>query len=260
MTLDLWSQQSTKMAVDEFYDQIENRLMTSAPSRVRLIQLYMSKQVTFDNAVPAEWKATAKGYYVKALRSAQAILVKKHSVLRTSPRKDAAIPSRKSSNSTQLFCSPNSNNNSPSTVPNDAVAAEIAVWELMSQETIEKYRHPESMLLDEFTMAYEHRRKCPCHYLVFRQCASHRGTEAKCEQVFSGSKNLSDWNMNPDFLKHVVKMKENKVLYKPTSQEVWKLYQSKYRTKRDYETFHSDSEPEEESSSESSGDDLSDLN
>ena len=222
------------MAVDEFYDQIENRLMTRAPSRVRRIQLCMSKQVIFDNAVPTEWKATAKGYYVKALRSAQAILVKKHSVLRTSPRKGAAILSRKGSNSssTQLFRSPNSSNDSPSTVPNDVVATEIAVWELMSQETIEKYRHPESMLMDEFTMAYEHRRKCPCNYFVFRQCASHRGTEAKCEQVFSGSKNLSDWNMNPDFLKHVVKMKENKALYKPTSQEVWKLYQSKYRSSR----------------------------
>ena len=62
------SYSGTKQFQDVAYDQVEDRWATKMPSKTRMIQLYMSKQVPIGDVMPEEWVPTAKVFYVRALR------------------------------------------------------------------------------------------------------------------------------------------------------------------------------------------------
>jgi hypothetical protein len=63
-------------------------------------------------------------------------------------------------------------------------------------------------------MMWELRESFPMHFIVFKQTACHLSHEANVEQVFSRAGNLSDPNMDPEYLAHLVMVGVNKKSYK----------------------------------------------
>ena len=235
--------EAARVAVDVMWDEIEDRLMTRAPSKSRMVQLYMSKQMDVTDAIPSEWANTAKAYYMAALRSAESTKQRKQraNTTRTSPRKHPGSQTQRSKGvrHVSLFQVQSGSPAGSLGAALGTVAEEVKLWAATPQATVEAYRDPETELVNEFQLAYDMREKCPLHYFVFKQCGSHRGTEAKCEQIFSIAKHFTDPNMHPGFLRHLVKLSANKAKYKPSWQQVWKLYQSKFRHETNYELDHS---------------------
>jgi hypothetical protein len=78
-------------------------------------------------------------------------------------------------------------------------------------------------------MMWELRERFPLHFIVFKQTACHLLHEANVEQVFSLAGNLSDPNMDPEYLVHLVMVWVNKKSYKPSTANVKDKY---------YELFH----------------------
>jgi len=113
---------------------------------------------------------------------------------------------------------------------------------------VEKHRDPSTGLVDECALLFACRHQFPLHYFVFRQCASHLGHETNVEQLFSGAKHLSDPNMLPSFLKNLTKISANKSKYKPSVEQIWHMYQSKYSGLRNYENNDSDSSSDSDTS------------
>ncbi len=57
----------------------------------------------------------------------------------------------------------------------------------------------------------------PLHFIVFKQTVCHLPLEANVEQVFSRAGNLSDPNMDPEYLAHLVMVGIKKKSYKPVT-------------------------------------------
>ena len=74
--------------------------------------------------------------------------------------------------------------------------------------------------LNEFAMMWELRELFLIHFIVFKQTACHLSYEANVEQVFSRAGNLSDSNMDPEYLAHLAMVKINKKSYGESS-TVW---------------------------------------
>ena len=55
-------------------------------------------------------------------------------------------------------------------------------------------------LLNEFAMMWELRERFPLHFIVFKQTVCQLSHEANVEQVFSRAGNLSEPNMDPEYL------------------------------------------------------------
>ena len=53
-------------------------------------------------------------------------------------------------------------------------------------------------------MMWELYERFPLHFIVFKQTLCHLSHVAKVEQVFSRAGNLSDPNMDPEYLAHLV--------------------------------------------------------
>jgi hypothetical protein len=83
---------------------------------------------------------------------------------------------------------------------------------------------PSLAVLNEFAMMYSIRDSFPLHYTIFKQYASHLPHEANVEQLFSRSGNLSDPNIDPDFLATLTSISANKKVYKPTVSEIKDMY------------------------------------
>lgn len=86
-------------------------------------------------------------------------------------------------------------------------------------------------LLNEFKMMWALRERFPLHLIVFKQIACHLAHEANVEQVFSRAGNLSDPNIDPEFLVHLVMTAVNKKAFKPTLQAIKDKYYELYRGK-----------------------------
>jgi hypothetical protein len=86
-------------------------------------------------------------------------------------------------------------------------------------------------VLNEFAMMWAIRDLFPLHYTVFKQYASHLPHEANVEQLFSRSGNLSDPNMDPEFLAALTSIGVNKKVYKPTVSEIKDMFFKLYRGK-----------------------------
>ena len=79
----------TQQFQDVVYDQIEDRWAKRMPSKTRMIQIYMSKQVPIEDIMPQEWVPTARAFYLRALRKAHKLQVKK-GLAKSSPK--AGVP------------------------------------------------------------------------------------------------------------------------------------------------------------------------
>lgn len=259
--------EATQTAQAVAWDQLEDRFFTNAPSRSRLIQLYMSKNMPISEAVPKEFVSTANGYYLVALRAAARHLNKLSAS--ENPEKKMSLSAsttnckgkRKRHGMEQsavvMLISPpvaaNSSISANDDAP-DAVMAEVNAWDNLPMQLVEEHRDPSTGLVDEFALLFARRHQFPLHYFVFRQCASHLGHEANVEQLFSGAKHLSDPNMLPSFLRNLTKISANKSKYKPSEEQIWSMYQSKYSGLRNYENNDDNSDSSFGSSTSDSSD------
>ena len=66
------------------------------------------------------------------------------------------------------------------------------------------------------------RKSFPLHFIVFKQTACHLAHEANVEQIFSRAGNLSDPNMDPEFLAHIVMVAVNKKAFCPTMGQMFR--------------------------------------
>ena len=89
----------------------------------------------------------------------------------------------------------------------------------------------EDGLLNEFEMMWALHERFPLHFIVFKQTACHLAHEANVEQVFSRAGNLSDPNMDPEFLAHLVMAAANKKAFKPSLQMIKDKYFELFRGK-----------------------------
>ena len=101
----------------------------------------------------------------------------------------------------------------------DPVTDEIERWERLSSDRFSEFVNDGS-LLNEFAMIWELRERFPLHFIVFEQTACNLSHEANVEQVFSRARNLSDPNMDPEYLAHLVMVGVNKKSYKPSTANV----------------------------------------
>jgi len=85
----------------------------------------------------------------------------------------------------------------------DPVTDEIERWERLSPDSFSEFVDDGS-LLNEFAMMWELRERFSLHFVVFKQTACHLSHEANVEQVFSRAGNLSDPNMDSEYLAHLV--------------------------------------------------------
>ena len=85
----------------------------------------------------------------------------------------------------------------------DPVTDEIERWKPLSPDSFSEFVDDGS-LLNEFAMMWELRERFPLHFVVFKQTACHLSHEANVEQVFSRAGNLSDPNMDSEYLAHLV--------------------------------------------------------
>jgi hypothetical protein len=67
------------------------------------------------------------------------------------------------------------------------------------------------------------------HFIVFKQTGCHLSHEANVEQVFSRAGNLSDFNMDPEYLAHLVMVGVNKKSYKQSTANVKDKYYELFR-------------------------------
>ena len=93
------------------------------------------------------------------------------------------------------------------------------------------FRDESDGLLNEFEMMWALRERFPLHFIIFKQTACHLAHEANVEQVFSRAGNLSDPNMDPEFLVHLVMAAANKKAFKPILQAIKDTYFELFRGK-----------------------------
>ena len=86
-------------------------------------------------------------------------------------------------------------------------------------------------MLNEFAMMWELRERFPLHFVVFKQTACHLSHEANVEQVFSRAGNLSDPNMDPEYIAHLVMVGINKKSCKQSTANVKDKYYQLFRGK-----------------------------
>jgi hypothetical protein len=98
----------------------------------------------------------------------------------------------------------------------DPVTDEIERSERLSPDSFSEFVDDGS-LLNEFALMWELRERFLLHLIVFKQTACHISHEANVEQVFSRAGNLSDPNMDPEYLDHLVMVGVNKKSYKPST-------------------------------------------
>lgn len=65
-------------------------------------------------------------------------------------------------------------------------------------------------------MMWSMRDRFPLHLIVFKRTACHLPHEANVEQVFSRAGNLSDPNMDPEYLAFLTMIAVNKSVFWPT--------------------------------------------
>ena len=235
-------QRASVVMKDELTERFFGSDEHEKPSVLRLVQLYMSKQMPIQSVLKAELVAEAKSAYLRHLRSA-AELLGKTSKAATPPVKKAKLSKK------QLFSPPPSANifGSPpadASQDDDAVLREVEEWAALPATIISKHTNRVTNMINEFTLMHELKDSFPLHYTVFRQTAVHISHEADVESLFSLAKGLTHWNMKPAFLR-VLTLLKSCIVYEPTIEEMWEEYKSKYGV-HDGVSLEVDSESEEE--------------
>ena len=78
-------------------------------------------------------------------------------------------------------------------------------------------------------MMWALRERFPLHFIVFKQTACHLPHETNVEQIFSRAGNISDPNIDPEFLANLVTMLINKKSFKPSLKEIKEKYYALFR-------------------------------
>ena len=193
--------------------ELQARCFTLRSSNSRMVQLYMSKQMDAKGMLTNEQYELARSLYMQWLRKANNIV--QLLARESSPRKKQKMggPSlfRGASLVEGLEGSPAARTQNDDF---DPVTDEIERWERLSPDSFSEFVDDGS-LLNEFALMWELREHFPLHFIVFKQTACHLSHEANVEQVYSG--NLSDPNMDPEYLAHLVMVGINQKSYKPST-------------------------------------------
>ena len=112
----------------------------------------------------------------------------------------------------------------------DPVTDEVERWERLDPDLYSEFIDAGG-LLNEFAMMWALLERFPLHFVVFKQTACHLPHEANVEMVFSRAGNLSDPNMDPEFLAHLVMVLINKKSYKPSIDAIKDKYFELFRGK-----------------------------
>jgi hypothetical protein len=209
-------------------EELQSRCFDLRPSNSRMVQLFMSKQMDAkDILTPAQYDL-ARTLYLQWLRAAND--VQKLPTREGSPRKK-----QKTGGGPALFRGASllkGTDGSPAarnpTDGFDPVTDEIERWERLSSDAYSDFVD-DGGLLNEFAMMWALRDRFPLHFLIFKQTACHLPHEANVEQVFSRAGNLSDPNMDPEFLAHLVMVLVNKKACKPKLNAIKDKYYELFR-------------------------------
>jgi hypothetical protein len=178
-----------KVLRDELNARVFHGSSDLRPSNVRLIQAYMSKQMTSKDYLPLSWNEHARAHYLKVLRDAVSIVLNPtHMSQQHIVKKQKVAPS----GGLSLFCwaalKPSSADSSALAAADeetvDNMLDELRRWEDKGLKEYSQYI-AEDGLLNEFKMMWELRKFFPLHFTVFKQTACHLAHEANVEQVFS---------------------------------------------------------------------------
>ena len=192
------------------------------PSVMRLVQLYMSKQMPIASVLGGGLLAESKAAYLRCLRS--------NATMHASPQK---APPKKSSNSSQsnkLFSPPTCMQNCHGAGGEDeldSVQREVQDWSELPAATISSHIDVTTNMVNEFSLMYAVKGKFPLHYTTFRQTGAHISHEADIESLFSLAKGLTHWNMRPGFLR-VLTLLKGCTVFEPTIEDIWSAYKDKY--------------------------------
>jgi hypothetical protein len=67
------------------------------------------------------------------------------------------------------------------------------------------------------------------HYIVFKQCGAHLAHEGNVENLFSKSGNLSDPNLDPQYLSKLTRIGANKHAFCPLDSAIKDRYFERFR-------------------------------
>ena len=215
-----------------FKEEMQSRAFDLRPSNTRLVQCYMSKQISSSTYLSPAQNALAKTLYMQMLREAFEI----SNVARrpSSPRKakqpksegllfrgSAALPSDDS---------PAESLTPATTYDYDPVIDEANRWEHLAREHYETFISDDG-LLNEFAMMWALRERFPLHTIIFKQTACHLPHEANVEMLFSRAGLLTDPNMDPHFLATLTSIAANKTACEPLWEKIKAKYFEKFRGK-----------------------------
>lgn len=100
---------------------------------------------------------------------------------------------------------------------------EIDRWNHLSSDVWASFMDDDG-LLNEFKMMWSLRERFPLHLVVFKRTACHLPHEANVEQVFSRAGNLSDPNMDPEFLAFLTMIAVNHKAFWPMVDAIKQKY------------------------------------
>ena len=196
-------------------------MITSLAEKVDTCQLHQLQRACMLTNSQYE---LARTLYLQWLRSANEIV--KLPVREGSPRK------KQKSISPSLFRGASLVEGAPAArTPSDGfdpVTDEVERWERLDPDLYSEFIDAGG-LLNEFAMMWALRERFPLHFVVFKQTACHLPHEANVEMVFSRAGNLSDPNMDPEFLTHLVMVLINKKSYKPSIDAIKDKYFELFR-------------------------------
>ncbi len=118
------------------------------------------------------------------------------------------------------------------------VSDEIRRWSNLSEGECQSFVSGEDGILNEFEMMWQLRILFPLHFVVFNQTTCHLGAEVNVEQVFSRVGQLSEVNLDPDTLDDMVSIMVNKLVYKPSVEDIidkyYEMFRGKSTNKKDF--------------------------
>jgi hypothetical protein len=221
-----------KVLRDELNARVFHGSSDLRPSNARLIQAYMSKQMSSKDYLPSSWNEHARTLYLKALRDAVSInptpLSPQHGA-----KKQKVAPSGLSLFRGALLKQSSTDSSAYAAADEEAVDTvldELKRWEDKDLQEYSKYI-AEDGLLNEFKMMWELRESFPLHFTVFKQTACHLSHEANVEQVFSRAGLLADPNLLPAHLSTLVTVGFNRNAFKPQIAAIKDKYYEMFRNK-----------------------------
>ena len=210
--------------------ELQSRKFDLRPSNTRLVQCYMSKQMSARIYLSEAQYNLAKTCYMQMLRAALEI---SRVPTRSSPPRLAKKPKTE----LQLFRGSSAlptdtaSPEEPTTADDyDPVVDEAKRWENLAQEHYQPFIG-EDGLLNEFAMMWALRERFPLHLIVFKQTACDVPHEGGVENLFSRAGLLSDSNMDPHFLAVLTSIAVGKAAYNPPYEKIKAKYFEKFRGK-----------------------------